>query len=277
MAVLHRNSVRHCWRCDGAAIVVNMISNNSSSSLPLSHKAQLALTEALEACFDASAWSKLGLEMGLPHLTHPETRLQKALRFNDSDYGAEVTQIVTFMAMQKPEVLRSLPTRPAVKAWLEQNAPAVAQELGLSVVHVPAPVRRLTASEVVERALKDADHLLRTNGAVSALDRVHTALHGYLLDVCAASGLSAAPDATIGLLFKILRGGHPSLVAMNRHDPQVDVVLGSLAGAVTALNTLRNNASVAHPNQVLLGESEAMLMVNLVRTLFNYLETRLAH
>ncbi len=245
--------------------------------MPMSHKAQLALIEAFEACFDASAWSKLGMEMGLPHLTHSETRLQKALRFNDSDYGTEVAQLVTFMAMQKPDLLRSLPTRPVLKAWLEQNAPAVAQELGLSVVHVPAPVRRLSASEVVERALKDADQLLQTNGAVSALDRVHTALHGYLLDVCAAAGLTAIPTAPIGSLFKTIRNEHPSLVAMNKHDPQVDVVLGSLAGAVTALNTLRNNASVAHPNQVLLGEGEAMLMVNLVRTLFNYLETRLDH
>lgn len=254
-----------------------MIPHISASSMPLSHKAQLALTEALEACFDASAWSKLALEMGLPHLAYSETRLQKALRYNDSDYGAEVAHLVTFMAMHKPDVLRSLPTRPVLKAWLEENDPGVAQELGLSVVHVPAPARRQTASEVVERALRDADHLLQTNGAISALDRVHTALHGYLLDVCAASGLAVAPDATIGLLFKTIRVGHPSLTAMNKHDPQVDAVLGSLAGAVTALNTLRNNASVAHPNQVLLGEGEAMLMVNLVRTLFNYLETRLDH
>jgi hypothetical protein len=245
--------------------------------MQLSHKAQLALTEALEACFNASDWSKLGIEMGVPQMTHPETRLQKAMRFKDSDYGAEVARLVIFMATQKPDVLRSLSTRPSLKAWLEQYAPAVAQELDLSVVHVPTPSRRQTASEVVERALKDADHLLQSNGAVSALDRVHTALHGYLLDACAAAGLSVMPDAPIGSLFKIIRNGHPSLVAMNKHDPQVDVVLGSLAGAVTALNTLRNNASVAHPNQVLLGESEAMLMVNLVRTLFNYLETRLEH
>ncbi|ARZ73033.1 hypothetical protein CCR98_02180 [Stenotrophomonas sp. WZN-1] len=251
--------------------------HNSSSSMPMSYKAQLALIEALEACFVALDWSKLGLEMELPYLTHSETRLQKALRFNDSDYGTEVAQLVTFMAMHKPDLLHSLPRRPALKAWLEQNAPAVAQELGLSVVHVPAPFRRLTASEVVERALRDADQLLQTNGAVSALDRVHTALHGYLLDVCAASGLTAIPTAPIGSLFKTIRNEHPSLVAMNKHDPQVDVVLASLAGAVTALNTLRNNASVAHPNQVLLREGEAMLMVNLVRTLFNYLETRLDH
>lgn len=139
---------------------MTMIPHNSSSSMPMSHKAQLALIEALEASFDASDWSKLGMEMELPHRTHSETRLQKALRFNDSDYGTEVAQLVNFMAMHRPDLLCSLPRRPALKAWLEQNAPAVAQELGLSVVHVPAPVRRLSASELVERALKNADQLM---------------------------------------------------------------------------------------------------------------------
>lgn len=247
----------------------------SSIISPLSKSTLLALTEALEACFDASAWAKLGIELDMPQLGNSEMRLQKALRFRDDDYGYQVAQFVTFMENENQSALRSLATRPKLKSWLEANAPNAAQELGLGLTHVPTPPKPPTASEVVERALRDADHLLHTNGAVSALDRVHTALHGYLRDACALANLAVPANAPVGILFKALRSGHPKLVAMNQHDPQVDVVLASLAGAVTALNTLRNNASVAHPNQVLLGEPEAMLMVNLVRTLFNYLEARL--
>lgn len=251
--------------------------NSYFSSLisPLSKPTLLALVEAFEATFDSSAWAKLGIELDMPQLGNSESRLQKALRFGDDDYGYQVAQFVNFMENNSPNELRQLATRPKLAEWLQQNYPKAAQELGLGQTHVPAPPALPSASEVVERALKDADHLLQTTGPVSALDRVHTALHGYLRDICARANLQVPANAGVGVLLKAVRSHHPKLVAMNQHDPQVDVVLGSLAGTVTALNTLRNNASVAHPNQVLLGEPEAMLMVNLVRTLFNYLEARL--
>lgn len=248
---------------------------NSSLISPLSSKALLAISEALEEHFDSSDWAKLGMELDLRALQDPESRLQKSLRFSDDDYGACVVQVVRHLENEHPNALRNLAQKHKLKAWLEANNPNEAIELGLGQTHVPALPTPPTTSEVVKRALQDADHLLHASGAVSALDRVHTALHGYLRDVCVRSHLTVAGGATVAQLFKELRNKHPKFVAMNQHDPQVDNVLASLAGAVTALNTLRNNASVAHPNQVLLSEPEAMLMVNLVRTLFNYLEARL--
>src|ERR1039457_4475474 len=38
-----------------------------------------------------------------------------------------------------------------------------------------------TSSATVERALRDSETLIKTNGATSGIDRVHTALHGYLI------------------------------------------------------------------------------------------------
>ena len=247
----------------------------SEFSCPLSSKALLAISEALEKHFDSSDWARLGMELDLPELQNPGSRLQRSLRFGDDDYGACVIQVVRHLEDEHPSALRNLAQMPKLKAWLEAKKPNEAVELGLGQTHVPALPMPPTASDVVKRALQDADHLLHISGAVSALDRVHTALHGYLRDICAQSQLAIADDATVAQLFKTVRNKHPKFVAMNQHDSQVGNVLASLAGAVTALNTLRNNASVAHPNQVLLGEQEAMLMVNLVRTLFNYLEARL--
>lgn len=48
---------------------------------------------------------------------------------------------------------------------------------------VPNPSLR-TTSAVVARAITDAEALLRSNGATSGVDRIHTALHGYLRAVC---------------------------------------------------------------------------------------------
>ena len=44
-------------------------------------------------------------------------------------------------------------------------------------------------SEVVLRALQDAENLIQTSGPTSAVDRVHTVLHGYLIAVCDGAGI----------------------------------------------------------------------------------------
>ena len=66
---------------------------------------------------------------------------------------------------------------------------------------VEEPDLRIT-SDVVGRALQDAQELLRATGATSGVDRVHTALHGYLREVCAGAALSTAADASITELFE---------------------------------------------------------------------------
>ena len=47
-----------------------------------------------------------------------------------------------------------------------------------------------------------------------------------------------------------------------------------MATILDALNPVRNQASVAHPNPELISEDEAFLVVDTVRTLLNYLERK---
>jgi hypothetical protein len=42
-----------------------------------------------------------------------------------------------------------------------------------------------------------------------------------------------------------------------------------------ALNPIRNNASIAHPNQDLLEKEEALLVINVARTLLHYLDSKI--
>ena len=49
-----------------------------------------------------------------------------------------------------------------------------------------------------------------------------------------------------------------------------------MASILDSLSPIRNRASIAHPNQELLAEPEAMLVVNTVRTLLNYLNAKFA-
>ncbi len=139
---------------------------------------------------------------------------------------------------------------------------------------VESPDLRIT-SEVVRRAISDAETLMQTSGPTSAVDRVHTALHGYLLAACDDAGIVYGRDLSILDLFKLLREQHPGLRALGAHQDAVVKVLRSLGAVMGALNPARNRGSVAHPNQDLLDSDEAMLFINAARTVLQYLDAKL--
>ena len=60
------------------------------------------------------------------------------------------------------------------------------------------------------------------------------------------------------------------------HAEHIDRILKSFASAVDSLNTLRNRASIAHPNPTFLAREEAYLYVNAVRTLMAYIDAKIA-
>lgn len=142
------------------------------------------------------------------------------------------------------------------------------------VAAVGATNPRIT-SELVKTALADASTLLSTSGPTSAVDRVHTALHGYLRAACTASGAPVAPDATMTDLFKSLKQQHPALRDLGEHQDAILKVLRSLTSILDALNPARNRGSLAHPNDVLLDSSEAVLFINAARTTLQYLDAKL--
>jgi hypothetical protein len=130
-------------------------------------------------------------------------------------------------------------------------------------------------SEVVERALADSENLLRTNGATSVVDRIHTVLHGYFIAVCNRDGIIYQRDSSLTALFKLIRQQHPKFKDNGLHRSEIEKILNSSSAILDALNPLRNNASVAHPNQNLLEKEEAMLVINIARSLLHYFNEKL--
>lgn len=63
-------------------------------------------------------------------------------------------------------------------------------------------------------------------------------------------------------------------VAGARRD-EVKRILRTSNAIVEAVNTIRNNASLAHPNEALLDEHEALLVINTARSLLLYLDRKL--
>jgi hypothetical protein len=130
-------------------------------------------------------------------------------------------------------------------------------------------------SAVVERALRDAEKLMASTGATSGVDRAHTALHGYLLRVCSGASITVPPEPSLAQLFKALRTKHPAFAELGPRNDDVTKLVGAMATVADVLSPLRNKASVAHPNETLLAEPEALLFINSVRTLLNYLDSKL--
>lgn len=151
----------------------------------------------------------------------------------------------------------------AVSLDIDEVIPAVAQPT------------LLTTSQVVNAALTDAEHLIQARGALNALDRVHTALHGYLWAVADSANIQAPSDASITQLFKLLIVNHPTFSDPAPEKAHVVKIVRAMLTIIDSLNTLRNRTSLAHPNDLLLAQAEAMLVINTVRTLLQYLDAKL--
>lgn len=139
---------------------------------------------------------------------------------------------------------------------------------------VSTPVLQTTSVAVI-LALSDFETLVSSKGGpVSGVDRIHTALHGYLKVVCDEASIAHSDDADITTLFKLIREKHPKF---QTHPPGVEgtKIVRGMAQVVDALNPVRNQHSMAHPSDDLLDEPEALLVVNAVKSLLHYLNTKL--
>jgi hypothetical protein len=129
-------------------------------------------------------------------------------------------------------------------------------------------------SAVVEQAIKDIEILVQSGQPISCVDRIHTALHGYLRVICGTANIAYQKDDSMARLFKLLRQQHPAFGDLGPRTNEIGRVLNSFANILDALNPVRDHASEAHPNENLLGENEALLIVNVGRTLLHYIDAK---
>lgn len=138
---------------------------------------------------------------------------------------------------------------------------------------VPSKKPRITSASV-ERAINDAEELIQTTGATSAVDRVHTMLHGYLRAVCDDASIEYREKALMSGLFALIRRQHPSFSNVEPRAQDLEKVFRSMAGIMDAMNPIRNEGSMAHPNEELLNPPEASLVINMARTILHYVDMK---
>lgn len=157
---------------------------------------------------------------------------------------------------------------------LHDDLLAVADRLKRSVpVQWKEP--KITSSSV-KRAIMDAEQLIENTGVTSAVDRVHTMLHGYLRALCDESGIGYEKKMLMSGLFRLIRKEHPAFNDVGPRKDDLEKVFRAMSGIMDAMNPIRNEGSMAHPNNLLLHPPEAALVINTAKTILDYVDTKVA-
>ena len=100
-------------------------------------------------------------------------------------------------------------------------------------------------------------------------------MHAHLRTICENEGITCGKDENSTALFKRLREGHPAFSDVSAHSEEVLKLQRAVAVILDVFNPLRNRGSVAHPNTELLPHNEAMLAINVAKSILKYLDAKL--
>lgn len=138
-------------------------------------------------------------------------------------------------------------------------------------------LRTVTASPVnhtnenIYILLKDAESLIQNQGPGNAYDRIHTALHATLKEMCDKHGIKRKDDAGVHELLPLINS-HLKAQADSERNKLVFDMLRSANAIMDKANQLRNHHSNAHPNDGLLNDADAKFAINLIRSIMSYLD-----
>ncbi|TWT48920.1 hypothetical protein Pla111_06980 [Botrimarina hoheduenensis] len=134
--------------------------------------------------------------------------------------------------------------------------------------------RPAVTCDIVEQAIDQAEDLIGKRGFASAVDRVHTMLHGYLRNLCDEAGIEFGQKDLMSGLFSLIRKQHPAFQSADQRQGELVKIFRAMSSIMDALNPIRNDKSMAHPNKELIAAPEAGLVVDLARTMLHYIDMK---
>lgn len=130
--------------------------------------------------------------------------------------------------------------------------------------------------EFVKEVLLQAETLISNHSYSSAVDRTHTALHGYLKALCDEQNIIfAEQNVKIQDIWGKLKTEHPSFkIDISEHQRPINQTINAIAKFIENLNDIRNKQSFSHPNEEIIEENEARFIINLSRVLLFYIDSK---
>ncbi|MCM2366229.1 abortive infection family protein [Proteus terrae] len=127
-----------------------------------------------------------------------------------------------------------------------------------------------TPHQLFYATINEAEKSLNNNEPENAIDRIHTAVHVHLQYLCNKENITFSNNEAITGLIAKLRNNYKSTHNVSNDNPIVKILMG--AGSIfDGLNNLRNHHSMTHPQNTLLNKHDALLAINMARTLMGYL------
>lgn len=131
----------------------------------------------------------------------------------------------------------------------------------------------LGLNETLRRALGDATTLMAQGRYGSSVDRVHTALHGYLRICLDELEVKYEESDMMPKLFNLLYKKWEE-VGNSEINNMMLKALRSASSILDSLNDIRNRYSLAHPNEEIVNEAEAKFVLGLTENICNYIQVR---
>lgn len=128
-------------------------------------------------------------------------------------------------------------------------------------------------SDAIKKAIEGTEIFIKEGKYDSAVDRVHTAFHGYLRKLLTDHQIPFAREDTLSILYNKLHDFYGKTIQPPDVAEKIKKIMRSGMGMVNAINELRNQNTIAHPNGALIQKREAQLVIRLVNAMVDYIES----
>lgn len=130
--------------------------------------------------------------------------------------------------------------------------------------------------EFVKEVLQQAETLITNHSYSSAVDRAHTALHGYLTVLCNEQNITFNnQNVKIQDMWSKLKTEHPSFnIDVREHQKPINQTVNAIGKFLENMNEIRNDHGFSHPNEDIIEENEARFIINLSRVLLFYIDSK---
>ncbi len=233
-----------------------------------------AISKAASAVFKKDDWLNIGYETNLKDII-ASSRLLRDLQWGNVEYDGSVIETIELIFDSSDDNARILLNNEKIKRWIKKNDSSFYSDFYDKDYVAPFQQNIDSPCEVVKKALNDTEILLSSANPVSAVDRVYTALHGYLMSILDEKDIEYKEESSITVLYKGIRTNVYPFNELAKGSPEIDRLLKSFSSIIDPLIPIRNNNSLAHPNEELIGKHEAILVINVVRTILHYLDAKL--
>lgn len=242
----------------------------------LEPKQKIELAKVLMEEFNEGDWTEIFTLTGNENFTRIHDRF-----LNDVHWGNESLKQGCIVAVNEilgaPENIQFIWEFDSIKGILKRRQPELHEAIRRIVENdlqkvVLQPVIQ-TPNQIFYSAMEEADKALKNGEPQNAIDRIHTAVHAHLQNLCNKNSILHSNEAITGLITK-LRDFYKTKYNVDNNDSIVKIMIG--AGTIfDGLNNLRNHKSMSHPKNTLLDSADALLAINISRTLITYLNDKL--